>query len=46
MRNLFDLTGKVVVIVGGGQMPGDKIGNGRATALVAARHGAGAAAGL
>ena len=39
-RTAFDLTGKVVVIVGGGQMPGDKIGNGRATALVAARHGA------
>ncbi|MGE2836798.1 SDR family NAD(P)-dependent oxidoreductase [Mycobacterium sp. SMC-4] len=39
-RTAFDLSGKVVVIVGGGQMPGDKIGNGRATAVVAARHGA------
>jgi NAD(P)-dependent dehydrogenase (short-subunit alcohol dehydrogenase family) len=39
-RTAFDLSGKVVVIVGGGQMPGDKIGNGRATAVLAARHGA------
>ena len=39
-RSAFELAGKVVVIVGGGQMTGDKIGNGRATALVAARHGA------
>lgn len=38
-RIAFDLSGKVVV-VGGGQMPGDKIGNGRATAVLAARHGA------
>lgn len=36
----FDLSGKVVVIVGGGQQPGDKVGNGRATAILAARHGA------
>ena len=39
-RVAFDLSGKVIVIVGGGQMPGDKIGNGRATAVLAARHGA------
>lgn len=39
-RRVFDLSGKVVVVVGGGQMPGPKIGNGRATAIVAARHGA------
>ncbi|OMC31242.1 oxidoreductase [Mycobacterium sp. GA-1841] len=39
-RTAFDLSGKVVVVVGGGQMPGPKIGNGRATAIVAARHGA------
>ncbi|WP_460357915.1 SDR family NAD(P)-dependent oxidoreductase [Mycobacterium sp. ZZG] len=36
----LDLTGKVVVIVGGGQMPGPGTGNGRATAILAARHGA------
>lgn len=39
-RTVFDLSGKVVVVVGGGQMPGPKIGNGRATSVVAARHGA------
>lgn len=39
-RAAFDLTGKVVIIVGGGQMAGDTVGNGRATALLAARHGA------
>lgn len=39
-RTPFDLSGKVVVVVGGGQTPGPKIGNGRATAVVAARHGA------
>ena len=37
-RTAFDLSGKVIVIVGGGQMPGDKIGNGRATAVLAARQ--------
>lgn len=36
----FDLTGKVVVVVGAGQMAGDTVGNGRATAMLAARHGA------
>ncbi|CAJ1497800.1 SDR family oxidoreductase [[Mycobacterium] kokjensenii] len=36
----FDLSGKVVVVVGGGQMPGPQIGNGRASAIMAARHGA------
>lgn len=39
-RSAFNLSGKVVVVVGGGQMPGPRIGNGRATAVVAARHGA------
>ena len=32
--------GKVALIVGGGQTPGETIGNGRATALVLAREGA------
>ena len=32
--------GKVAVVVGGGQTPGETIGNGRATALVLAREGA------
>ena len=31
---------KVAVIVGGGQTPGETIGNGRATALLLAREGA------
>ncbi|ANI37345.1 SDR family oxidoreductase [Mycolicibacterium vaccae] len=39
-RTALDLSGKVVVIVGGGQMPGPGLGNGRATAILAARHGA------
>lgn len=39
-RTAFDLSGKVVVVVGAGQMPGDTTGNGRATAILAARHGA------
>ncbi|MDA4109694.1 SDR family NAD(P)-dependent oxidoreductase [Mycolicibacterium holsaticum] len=39
-RTAFDLSGKVVVVIGGGQMPGEKTGNGRATAILAARHGA------
>ncbi len=34
------LENKVVIIVGGGQTPGETIGNGRATALVFAREGA------
>jgi NAD(P)-dependent dehydrogenase (short-subunit alcohol dehydrogenase family) len=34
------LTGKVAIIVGAGQTPGDTIGNGRATALLFAREGA------
>jgi NAD(P)-dependent dehydrogenase (short-subunit alcohol dehydrogenase family) len=34
------LRGKVAIVVGGGQTPGDNIGNGRATALVFAREGA------
>jgi NAD(P)-dependent dehydrogenase (short-subunit alcohol dehydrogenase family) len=35
-----DLTGKVAVVVGGGQKPGDGIGNGRATCISLARQGA------
>lgn len=34
------LAGKVAVVVGAGQTPGDTIGNGRATAILFARHGA------
>ena len=34
------LEDKVAVVVGGGQTPGDTIGNGRATAIVFAREGA------
>ncbi len=34
------LEGKVAIVVGGGQTPGDTIGNGRATALLFAREGA------
>jgi NAD(P)-dependent dehydrogenase (short-subunit alcohol dehydrogenase family) len=34
------LAGKVAVVVGAGQTPGDTIGNGRATAIVFARQGA------
>ncbi|MFT3853052.1 MAG: SDR family NAD(P)-dependent oxidoreductase [Ilumatobacteraceae bacterium] len=34
------LAGKVAVVVGGGQTPGETIGNGRATAIVYAREGA------
>ncbi|HVU88904.1 MAG TPA: SDR family NAD(P)-dependent oxidoreductase [Pirellulales bacterium] len=34
------LADKVAIVVGAGQTPGDTIGNGRATALVFARHGA------
>jgi len=34
------LAGKVAVVVGAGQTPGDTIGNGRATALLFAREGA------
>src|SRR5262245_5103653 len=32
--------GKAAIVVGGGQTPGETIGNGRATALVLAREGA------
>ncbi|KAA0094735.1 SDR family oxidoreductase [Mycolicibacterium sp. P1-18] len=39
-RTAFDLSGKVVVVVGGGQQPGPGMGNGRAICLLAARHGA------
>jgi NAD(P)-dependent dehydrogenase (short-subunit alcohol dehydrogenase family) len=34
------LAGKVAIIIGAGQTPGDTIGNGRATALLFAREGA------
>jgi NAD(P)-dependent dehydrogenase (short-subunit alcohol dehydrogenase family) len=34
------LAGKVAIVVGGGQTPGDTIGNGRATAILFAREGA------
>jgi NAD(P)-dependent dehydrogenase (short-subunit alcohol dehydrogenase family) len=34
------LAGRVAVVVGGGQTPGETIGNGRATALLFAREGA------
>ena len=34
------LDGKVAVVVGAGQTPGDTIGNGRATAILFAREGA------
>ena len=34
------LDGKVAIVVGAGQTPGDTIGNGRATAIVFAREGA------
>ena len=34
------LDGRVAIVVGGGQTPGDTIGNGRATALLLARAGA------
>ena len=34
------LDGKVAIVVGAGQTPGDTIGNGRATALLFAREGA------
>lgn len=39
-RRAFDLTGKVVVVVGAGQSPGPGMGNGRAISVLAARHGA------
>lgn len=39
-RRPLDLSGKVVVVVGGGQQPGPGMGNGRAICIVAARHGA------
>jgi NAD(P)-dependent dehydrogenase (short-subunit alcohol dehydrogenase family) len=34
------LEGKAAIVVGAGQTPGDTIGNGRATAITFARHGA------
>jgi NAD(P)-dependent dehydrogenase (short-subunit alcohol dehydrogenase family) len=39
-RKALDLSGKVVVVVGGGQQPGAGMGNGRAICILAARHGA------
>mgnify|MGYP001302101796 CR=1 FL=1 len=32
------VTGKVAVVIGGGQQPGETIGNGRATAIVLAHN--------
>jgi NAD(P)-dependent dehydrogenase (short-subunit alcohol dehydrogenase family) len=40
MARALRLEGKVAVVVGGGQTPGDTIGNGRATAILFAREGA------
>ena len=40
MKSNRRLENQVVLIVGGGQIPGDTIGNGRATALTFAREGA------
>lgn len=37
---MAELEGKVAVVVGGGQTPGETIGNGRATAMQFAREGA------
>lgn len=34
------LAGKIAIVMGGGQTPGDTIGNGRATAILFAREGA------
>jgi NAD(P)-dependent dehydrogenase (short-subunit alcohol dehydrogenase family) len=34
------LQGKIAIIVGAGQSPGETIGNGRAMAILFARHGA------
>ena len=34
------VAGKVAVVFGGGQTPGQTVGNGRATAMVLAREGA------
>src|SRR4029453_4279819 len=39
-RETMRLTGKVGIVVGAGQTPGDTIGNGRAAALLFAREGA------
>lgn len=39
-RAIHDLTGKTAIVIGAGQSPGEGIGNGRATALLYARHGA------
>src|SRR5690606_36033626 len=39
-RTAFDLSGKVVVVVGSGQSPGPGMGNGREISILAARHGA------
>lgn len=39
-RAIHDLTGKTAIVIGAGQGPGEGIGNGRATALLYARHGA------
>jgi NAD(P)-dependent dehydrogenase (short-subunit alcohol dehydrogenase family) len=40
MTNKRRVEGKAAIVVGGGQTPGETIGNGRATAIVLAREGA------
>jgi NAD(P)-dependent dehydrogenase (short-subunit alcohol dehydrogenase family) len=40
MQRTGRVAGKVALVVGGGQTPGETIGNGRATAIVLAREGA------
>lgn len=39
-KMMHNLTGKTAIVIGAGQGPGEGIGNGRATALLYARHGA------
>ena len=39
-RHDMRLRGKVAIVVGGGQTPGETIGNGRAAAVIFARQGA------
>ena len=37
---MYDLKGKVAIVTGAGQTPGDTVGNGRATCILFARAGA------
>ncbi len=39
-EKIYDLTGRTAIVVGAGQSPGEGMGNGRASALLYARHGA------